>query len=64
MTTLAYRNTRLSKPGDLLPDDLIESGSVDAGGMVTHRFAFEQTGEAMDLVADYRDGVVKAMIKM
>ncbi len=29
---------------------------------LTHRFPFERTKEAFDLVADYRDGVVKAMI--
>jgi L-iditol 2-dehydrogenase len=30
--------------------------------MVTHRFPFEKTKEAFDLVADYHDGVMKAMI--
>ena len=29
---------------------------------ITHRFPFERTKEAFDLVADYRDGVIKAMI--
>ena len=32
--------------------------------MVTHRFPFERTKEAFDLVDEYRDGVVKAMIEM
>ena len=32
--------------------------------MVTHRYPFGRTGEAFDVVADYRDGVVKAMIDM
>ena len=31
---------------------------------VTHRFKLEQAKEAFDLVADYRDGVVKAMITL
>ena len=30
--------------------------------MPTHLFSFGQTKEAFDLVADYRDGVMKAMI--
>jgi L-iditol 2-dehydrogenase len=42
--------------------DLVESGRAGVDFMVTHRFPFEQTREAFDLVADYRDGVVKAMI--
>ena len=32
--------------------------------MVTHRFGMEQAKDAFELVADYRDGVVKAMIEM
>lgn len=41
---------------------LLSSGKVDVTTMVTHRFSFEQTKEAFDLVADYKDGVMKAMI--
>jgi len=44
--------------------DLIESGRINVDFMITHRFTLEQTKEALDLVADYRDGVVKAMISM
>lgn len=40
----------------------MESGRIDVGPMVTHRFPFEKTKEAFDLVASYRDGVLKAMI--
>jgi L-iditol 2-dehydrogenase len=42
--------------------DMMARHDFDANTMVTHRFGFDQTAEAMDLVADYRDGVVKAMI--
>ena len=42
--------------------DLIESGRVNVDFMITHHFSLEETREAFDLVADYRDGVVKAMI--
>lgn len=30
--------------------------------MVTHRFDISQSKDAFDLVADYKDGVVKAII--
>jgi len=40
----------------------MEQGLINVDFMVTHRFEFSQTKEAFDLVADYRDGVVKAMI--
>lgn len=42
--------------------DLLASGAVNLRPMVTHRYSLEQTGEAFATVADYRDGVVKAMI--
>ncbi len=41
---------------------LLESRRVDLDSLVTHRFPLERTAEAFDLVADYRDGVIKAMI--
>lgn len=42
--------------------DMIDRKDFDVDVMVTHRFPFEQTQEAFDLVANYRDGVIKAMI--
>jgi len=44
--------------------DLVESGKLDVDFLITHRFALEQTQEAFDLVADYRDGVMKAMVSV
>lgn len=44
--------------------DLIASGKVNLDFMMTHRFAFEDSKKAFDLVAGYRDGVVKALIKV
>jgi L-iditol 2-dehydrogenase len=41
---------------------MLSSGKVDVSPMVTHRFSFEQTKDAFDLVAGYREGVMKAMI--
>ncbi len=42
--------------------NLIEQGDVTADLMITHRFSFTKTPEAFDLVRNYRDGVIKAMI--
>ncbi len=44
--------------------DLIASGRAKVDFMITHRFKFARTREAFDMVADYRDGVVKALIKL
>ena len=47
----------------LLPAlDLMASGKVKVDAMTTHRFNFENSREAFDLVAGYKDGVMKAMI--
>ncbi len=44
--------------------DLIENQQVDVDFMATHYFNLEETKEAFELVAGYRDGVVKAMIQL
>jgi L-iditol 2-dehydrogenase len=44
--------------------DLVAARKVQADFMVTHRFKLDQVQEAFELVAGYRDGVVKAMIEM
>jgi threonine dehydrogenase-like Zn-dependent dehydrogenase len=40
------------------------SGKINADFMITHRFKFAQTQDAFDMVAEYRDGVVKALIEL
>jgi L-iditol 2-dehydrogenase len=42
--------------------ELMKNRSIVVDNMVTHRFPFEKTKDAFDLVAGYRDGVMKAMI--
>jgi L-iditol 2-dehydrogenase len=42
--------------------DLITEGKVDTDQLITHRFPFPRTGEAFDMVNNYRDGVMKALI--
>jgi threonine dehydrogenase-like Zn-dependent dehydrogenase len=44
--------------------DLIASGKVNVDFMITHRFKLEQTQQAFDMVAEYRDGVIKALIEL
>ena len=43
--------------------DLIGRQQSAIAEMITHRFAFAETKTAFDVVAEYRDGVVKAMIE-
>jgi L-iditol 2-dehydrogenase len=42
----------------------MEAGRLDPSFMATHSYRLDQTDEAFALVADYRDGVVKAMITL
>lgn len=42
--------------------ELLSSGAIDIGRMPTHRFKFVEAKAAFDLVAGYKDGVMKAMI--
>ncbi|MGQ9626550.1 MAG: NAD(P)-dependent alcohol dehydrogenase [Anaerolineae bacterium] len=43
---------------------LVEGGMVDVRSLITHRFPLERTAEAMELVHNYRDGVIKALIEL
>jgi L-iditol 2-dehydrogenase len=42
--------------------DMMADGRITVSAMVTHRFPFEHSREAFELVAGYRNGVMKAMI--
>jgi L-iditol 2-dehydrogenase len=44
--------------------DLLESGQINLDAMITHHFPLGETFQAFDLVANYRDGVMKAMISL
>lgn len=44
--------------------ELIANGSIKVKDWVTHRFPLSQCNEAFELVANYRDGVLKAMIEI
>lgn len=43
--------------------ELAASGAVAVAELVTHHFPLERVGEAFELVAAYRDGVLKAIIE-
>jgi len=61
---ISIRNVRRQNECMLEAVDLIESGRVNVDAMVTHRFPLERSGEAFELVSEYRDGVMKAMIEV
>ena len=42
---------------------LIATGKLNPQFMITHRFNYEKTSEAFNIVANYKDNVVKALIK-
>ena len=42
--------------------EMMEKNIINIDRMVTHRFPFSKTKEGFDLVAGYKDGVMKAMI--
>jgi len=44
--------------------DLVAAGETNVDFMITHRFKLEQTQQAFDIVAEYRDGVIKALIAL
>ena len=44
--------------------DLLEAKKINLDAMVTHHFSLAETQLAFELVANYRDGVMKAMIYM
>lgn len=59
---LTLRNVRRQNECAADAIRLVASGAVNLDPLVTHHFTLDQSQAAFDLVADYRDGVVKAMI--
>jgi L-iditol 2-dehydrogenase len=59
---LTVKNVRRQK-GCLAPlIRLVADGQIDTRPLLTHRFPLAETREAFELVAEYRDGVIKALI--
>lgn len=42
--------------------DMLASRKINGSAMITHRFPFSKVNEAFEMVANYKDGVMKAMI--
>ncbi len=42
--------------------EMMEKGNINIDKMITHRFPFSKTKDGFDLVAGYKDGVMKAMV--
>ena len=59
---ITIKNVRRQNEMVLPTLNLLSSGLIHPEKMITHIFTLEQTAEAFDLVAGYRDGVMKAMI--
>ncbi|MFW5698599.1 MAG: alcohol dehydrogenase catalytic domain-containing protein [Planctomycetota bacterium] len=60
---LTVQNVRRQRHCTAKAIELIASGAVDVSPMATHRFPFAATDQAFELVAGYRDGVMKAFIE-
>ncbi len=59
---ITIRNVRRQNEKTAETIKTVAAGRLRPNFMITHRFPFEQTQQAFDLVADYADGVIKAMI--
>jgi len=59
---LTFQNVRRQNEAVQPALDMMAEGRISVDKMVTHRFGFDRTREAFDLVAGYREGVMKAMI--
>ena len=44
--------------------DFVKSGKIDINFLITHRFELEQTQNAFELLTEYGDGVIKAMVNI
>jgi threonine dehydrogenase-like Zn-dependent dehydrogenase len=42
--------------------DLISEGKINPDFMITHRFSVDQTAQAFELLANYHDGIIKAIV--
>lgn len=59
---LCFQNVRRQNECVQLTLDMIANGRINIKPLITHHFPFEKTKDAFDLVADYKDGVMKAVI--
>ncbi|NLG26369.1 MAG: zinc-binding dehydrogenase, partial [Chloroflexi bacterium] len=60
VTIRMVRRMKLTYPRAIA---LVESGMLDVAALVTHRFSLDQAATAFQMVEDYADGVIKAVIR-
>ncbi len=60
---ICFQNVRRQNDRLQKAIDLIAEGLVDVSQLITHRFPFQEAGNAFALVSAYRDGVMKAIIE-
>ena len=61
---LTFKNVRRQRGCIKLVIEMVSGGQIDPRPLLTHRFPLAQIGAAFELVADYRDGVIKAMVDL
>ncbi len=59
---LRLQNVRRQNDCTKAAIDLVASGAIDVDALATHHFGLDETKAAFNLVAEYADGVVKAII--
>ena len=59
---ICIQNVRRQNEAVILTLEMISDGRIIPDTMQTHNFIFEEVSEAFKLVAEYKDGVMKAMI--
>ncbi|MDY6914021.1 MAG: alcohol dehydrogenase catalytic domain-containing protein [Planctomycetota bacterium] len=59
---LRFQNVRRQNECVQPAIDLLADGKVDVGPLMTHHFPLAEAKKAFDLVSEYKDGVVKAII--
>jgi L-iditol 2-dehydrogenase len=61
---IVIQNVRRQNESLLACLELLNSKKLNVSSWITHRFKLSDTQKAFDLVAGYKDGVIKAMIEM
>jgi len=61
---LTVINVRRSAHTTFLALELMKNSNLPFSSIITHRFPFEKIEEGLNLVAEYRDGVIKAIVEL
>jgi L-iditol 2-dehydrogenase len=61
---ITIHNVRRQVDCTKLAIDLMAGGEISVEQMITHHFAFEDTDRAFEMVSNYKDGVMKAIVNI